>query len=317
MKKTGLKKLTALVLALCICGAMAGCGDSAEKKLEDALESISEKDIDDAAKDLGLDDGGSAKKADSSEAPAEPMEFDPFEYLEITYEGKAPYVRVGKLKVNNPSDKPYKKLSFRVDDSMKDKNLANGDTVKIIAEITEKEGCTPSKTEMEYTVEGADEYLMKLDELPDDVNEKYKKQADDMLTSETSGFNEWVEVKSTDFLGNYLLTIKTDGDYGYGNRLYYIYKVSILSHNKDADGNDKEDSFDYIFAVYIDDTYKLNDGTWVVDASNMKAVENTISKENGISINPDYFKGYENMDSFFSNEIAVHSSDSLYETNIK
>ncbi|MBR1740142.1 MAG: hypothetical protein IJ737_07605 [Ruminococcus sp.] len=307
MKNEFGKRIAAGVMALTMCFAFAGCGSK-------SADDVTDKDIEQAAKELEKEETKpAAPQAEdapvTTEAEPEPVEYDPFDYINIKYDGIAPYGKV-KLSVDNPSDKPYVSLSFEAD---KQTNLNNGDVITVTANIKEKEYYIPTKTTEEFTVEGMDEYLMTLDDLPDDVREKLEQQAEDMLNSEVANWSDEMTLDEYSLLGNYLLTIKTDGDYGSGNRLFFLYDVKA-NVNMD-DSYDYEKNPEYIYPVYIDDVYRLADGTWVFDPSDMTSAGDWISTvEDGIGF-PVYL-GYKDLDAFFSNEIASHTSDSDYMTNI-
>ena len=93
----------------------------------------------------------------------EPEDFNPFDYLTVSYEGEAPH---GYVYLETDSDIPYY-VSFEADQS---DNLSNGDKIKVTVasymdEDLEEEclasGLKLTETEKTYTVEGLESYVQK------------------------------------------------------------------------------------------------------------------------------------------------------------
>ena len=132
----------------------------------------------------------------------EAKEVDPFETVSVTFEGIAPN---GTARVNSNNST----FSYSLD---KSSGLSNDDVVKVsIGDDTSRyisQGMIVNETEREFTVEGLSAYAMKIDDIPQDIQDKMKSQTEDMIKADCSGWNEGNSLKSVDFIGYYFLAPK-------------------------------------------------------------------------------------------------------------
>lgn len=169
-------------------------------------------------------------KSFTVEGLEEAQQFDPFNFVNVTFSGIAPE---GKAVIECSSDIPVK-LDFRAD---KSSGLNNGDTVKITANAYYgndlkaycfENGYIPVSEEKEFTVEGLAGYVQTLDEIPEDAYKKMDYHAQDLLKAYIAKTEDEGYLSEIELLGNYMLTPKDPSIYvSKKNYIYYIYKVSF------------------------------------------------------------------------------------------
>lgn len=247
---------------------------------------------------------------------------DPFESVKLVYTGISPN---GSARIeNSSSDKVIKNLYYGVEPG---NGLKNGDKVVVKVNNAEDDnyyvenyGVILSETEKEYTVEGLDCYAQSSSEIPDEIMDKMKKQAEDCFYSQTTEWVSEIKVSSIDYIGNYFLKPKfADGYNSYNNCIYLVYKVDT-----DYENEFHQENLSFYYYVQFTNIMILADGTCSVDLSSYTAPTNW----NGFS--HDYkwgdnwdekatlnFPGYEDLDSLFNKLITAVVSDYEYEDNVK
>lgn len=235
------KTIGAALLAAVMCASFAGCDNRSEL----------EKELDKAASELNKEfnnnnNGGGNGGNNTSVSKPEPKPLDPFEGVEVTFEGIAPKVDA-KIKGGNSN---VKYTLSKTDE------LKNNDKVTVTAELNaaQKDNYTLTSSSKEFTVSDRPSYIMNLSELSNEEIETLSKKITDMLLDEAVRYGgEGSKVNKVDFLGNINLT-KDNGNY----RLYFVYKENVTFANE---GETK----DYIFAAYFGHLYKEKDGTLTFD----------------------------------------------------
>lgn len=244
-------------------------------------------------------------------------EFNPFDYITVTYEGFAPY---GKLNISKNGENPVYGISYRAD---KADGLSNGDKVIIKAEagsdITEycfDKGYAPSETEREFTVSGLASYATKLELIPAESMTKMDTHAQDVfkagVAKNWSGSGE--SLKNIKLIGNYFLTPKdasiSTNTYNY---IYFIYKIT-------AENAETEENFDYYYYSYYTNIILLDDGTCSFDLNDITVPEGSsffgsVSGE-AFSTGKYYYKGYEDLDSLFNKHVTAKIDKYQYESTV-
>ncbi len=238
----------------------------------------------------------------------EPEDFNPFDYLTVSYEGEAPH---GYVYLETDSDIPYY-VSFEADQS---DNLRNGDKIKVTVssymdEDLEEEclasGLKLTETEKTYTVEGLESYVQKLDEIPEDIMARMTAKAQEKYGQIVAdNWNDPTSYKGITFVGNYLLTPKDTEDYTfYENSLYFVFKIS-------AEANETKEKFDYYWCANFNDLLLKDDGTCEVDMDYFSTTWNTFEKNNL------YYDGYATLDELYANEITEQSDEYNCESNVQ
>lgn len=259
-------------------------------------------------------------KVDSLDAVEE---FDPFENLEVTFSGIAPN---GSAKISG-SIEEVPSLYFKAD---KTSELKNGDIITITLDSYEDDiesycleyGKVPTELEKEVTVEGLSSYVSKIDEIPEDMQEKMKQQAVDSFNANAAGWAEGNSLENAEFIGYYFLSPKEGFYTSYDNLLYCVYKITAnitgcTSENTDEQQTAQEEY--YTFYRYSD-IMILDDGTCSVNLSDGRMTNNRIESNYGAVnfwFSSYYFYGYWDLDSMFNECVTQEISDYNYESTVQ
>ena len=238
-------------------------------------------------------------------------EVDPFEEIEVFFEGKSPN---GTAKMNNNSG-DYS-VYYEMD---KNSGLENGDVVTITAapayginedSYAKQYGKKFSVTEKTYTVEGLASYPKTIDEISEDMYNKMAKQAEDGIKSHCSGWDEGNSLGKLEFLGNYMLSVKDGFSANPSNRIYYVYKATANMtgmYEEDyanGDSSIKTGTDEFYTYVYFYEILNLPDGTTSVDLSRSEMCSNRVDSVYGHSsffgATAYKFNGYKDLDSMFN-----------------
>lgn len=239
------------------------------------------------------------------------QELDPFEDIEIMYEGISSSARatvVKKDSAKHPMD-----FYYQVNPNSE---LKNGDKIivsisgsNVESEAIEK-GYRLTSLEKEFTVNGLSHYAEKLSELPDDAIEEMKKHTEEMIEADRAKENERYQrfgsenlvynIKNKYFLGNYFLYAKSEGSLLDRNYCYFVYKIDMTG---------KED-FSYYYAVGYYGILITEDGFCSYDFDNYKTCGGTVSK--GFVI----FPGQEKLDDVFNACVTQDLDRFTYESTV-
>lgn len=256
------------------------------------------------------------------------QEVDPFEKVEVVFEGKAPN---GRATLNNNSGDNA--LTYTLD---KSDGLSNGDTVTVTVDYTygmddEKYiqlcGKKLLSTETTYTVEGLASYPAAIEEISADMQEKMAKQAEDTIKAHCSGWKEGNSLASLELLGNYYLSVKSGFNSTPGNRIYYVFKVTAnmtgLYEEAYANGDDSihTGTDEYYTYVYFDEIINLPDGTTSVDLSKNQICFNVCNSNYGYAnffgTSHYTFNGYKDLDTMFNDCITANIEKYDYVNTVK
>ena len=187
-----------------------------------------------------------------------------------------------------------------------------------------KKGKIPTVSEKEYTVDGLTSYVMAIDEIPKDMQEKMQSQANDSLQSYSAGWEEDVSMKESEFIGYYLLTAKEGFSANPYNTIYLVYRytASIHAYVRGGSSDEKVDGEEtyYIFYRYSD-IKLLEDGTCSVDLSSGKMCDNSCESNYGYPSGWGFsvfykFKGYPDLDSMFNECVTKNIETYNYENTV-
>lgn len=227
---------------------------------------------------------------------------DLFENIEISYQGIAPDVTAAIVNTGTDS---YVSTSYELD---KRNGLNVGDIITVTATYSKdrllESGYKVESDTKEFEVPNVARYITKISDIPEDIMDKMKKQAEDALQARVaSSWSENVSMNGMNFQGNYLLTLKS-GMVGLGhNVIYLIYKIDV---------DDTENSFSYYTYCRFQDLILLEDGTYSIDLSNysLPYLGESFKKGNY------YYEGYELIDSLFNKCVTANIASYEYETNV-
>lgn len=249
----------------------------------------------------------------------EAQQFDPFDYLQVSYDGISPKASV---RLSADSAIPVGGIPFTAN---RTSNLANGDTIVVIfgkenvEDLCFQKGYIPTQTEKTFTVEGLSEYVQTLDALPEDAYQKMDQHAQDCLTAKyASSSKEVSELKTIELLGNYLLTPKDSSVFTVThNRLYYIYQITAKDTTEGAKDNQ---TFQYYWYASYDDILLLDDGTCSFNLGNAKIPEGAafayVVTGEAFIHGKQAYTGYEDLDSLFNKHIAAAIDKFKYESSL-
>lgn len=160
--------------------------------------------------------------------------FDAFKDLTVTFEGISPN---GKAKYEYTGDQlGYYDFSFS-----KTYGLKNGDKITVTIPSSDMEyyareyGEIPEKTEMEYEVEGLDEYVSEYSKITSEFLTELKGEVEDTIYSYTAkDYDSTSKLSELKYAGYIFKTvIDTDESYNNYNELYIIYSGTVSnSENK-------------------------------------------------------------------------------------
>ena len=270
-------------------------------------------------------------KYEDIEVKAENLEeakiFDPFEGIEVTFEGIAPNGYASME--GNPSEEAAQDLGYQFD---KSDGLSNGDTVTITAynmygaDTTDycisTYGMVPESLTKTYTVSGLDSYVKAISEISDEELERMQNQAENVYRAAAAqSWDESENLKSFTYVGNYLLVNKDTDDYwGSNNMLYLVYKARVEdTYSKDDKTYTKENDIYWYICYY--DLIVDSDGDITVDVTNYGTPNNTVNIDMrevddlwvGIRW---YYDGYETLDKLYKAVVTANLESYDHEDNI-
>ncbi len=268
-------------------------------------------------------------------------EVDLFDGLELKYTGTAPYGEL-QLSMTNKEIDRYG-LRYTAD---KEDGLSNGDTITV--SVTDYNGQNPEKVlqerfsvypaalEKTYTVEGLAKYVESLDEIPDDLMERMKKQAEDTFLAQFAessfyGREDWdgdgdasqyrrSELESFAYVGEYLLTAKAK-EVRPNNKLVLIYKPTVTFDWKYNSLGVGEQLFnhrqEYYWAIAYSDILIDQEGTVVSDVADFEKTGNQFTVNTNCDGRPNvYFSGYQVFDDLRKDYISANLENYEHEDNI-
>lgn len=235
---------------------------------------------------------------------------DLFENIDVAYKGIAPNVTASIVDGNTDS---YVLTTYALD---KSSNLNVGDVVTVTVKYDKQKlleaGYMAESDTKEFQVSGVASYVTELSEIPEDVMGKMKRQMEDALLAHTaSNWSEKESLVGMNFLGNYLLLLKSGMSGSANNMLYLVYKIDV---------NNSEDSFSYYTYCRFNDLILLEDGTCSIDLSSYKMPHGNsalgiVSGEAFVK-GSYYYLGYEQIESLFNNCVTANIENYEYESNI-
>ncbi len=164
---------------------------------------------------------------------------------------------------------------------------------------------------------------MKVDDIPDDMEEKMLKQAEDSIKASCASWHEGCTLKECKFIGYYMLTSKTGFKQNPYNQIYCVYKMTadVNGLKRGGDGKTKETGQDVYYTYYkYSDILILPDGTCSLDLSAGSMSSNQIKSDYGYESWGAVFytyKGYKDLDSMFNACVTKNIGTYDYESTVK
>lgn len=302
--KRKLRTIIAATLAAAMCAAFTGCGKSEIDPLANA--------------------SGTASKATSKvKIDPDKEQISPFDNLQVTFTGVVPNSKVNISGGNGNVEYTANKSS----------GVKNGDEIEVTAKLaypSMEEKYQLVETSKTYTVSGLSAYAMKLAEIPAETMSKMDKQAEDLITANTAGWDAGNTMTSLDKAGYYMLSAKEGFTPSPTNILYCVYKVNAhfdkgctaeeFNEDKNNVENGGNDSF-YIYVSY-EEILLLADGTCSVDLSSGSLCSNRVNTLIGKGgffgdFQTWQVQGYRDADSMFNAVVAKQVANYDYENTVK
>ena len=239
--------------------------------------------------------------------------FDAFENISIETSGYAPN-GTARINIANTEDGIEKSLSYTLD---KSSGLSNGDKVTVTISCIGNDvnsycartyGKVPETLEKTYEVNDLAAYVTSVEEIPDDMMEKMKKEVQDRIEADiASSLPEEVTMKSCEYQGVYFLKLKNSEDNLFmdQNMIEFVYKVTT-DENFEERGARSE--YTYYSCGRFSNLLKLKDNTVSVDLSGMTGSANIIIRTLE-DITPHYslfYSGYEDLDTLFQKRVTAN-----------
>ena len=242
--------------------------------------------------------------------------FDPFDYMEVSYSGIAPY---GTISISSAST-PIGTVNYSASSSS---GLRNGDVITVTAYnstdgdleyLADDCGYQLTGDTIDFTLDGFDEYLSSISDIPDDTVAMLEEQAiNTFYAEEYCNWDVGSVVNSISLDGMYLLTMRENSNaYDSYNKLFVILAVNS--------SNSTVSDVEYYYYVGYSNIVLLNDGTVSLNVSNYQVpygdwffgdlYGNAFVVEN----DDHYYVGYQNLDDFYAHEIQNNLVNYTYET---
>lgn len=280
--------------------------------------------------DYALETYGYKLKYEDVEYTVEGLEeaatFDPFDGIEVTFEGIAPN---GSADVNGEAkNKVAQDFRYDID---KYNGLSNGDTVTLTVSMYYDDpveycinnyGLIPSPLEKTYTVEGLDSYIRSLSDVSEDSLKEMQSQAEDIYNANVAqNWGDGETLKSLTYIGSYLLTNKNPDDYwGSDNALYLVYRAQVNNYYSNDGDTYNEINNIYWYTMYTN--LLVNpDGVTTVDVSSYHNPSDRVTIDTGISsgwwsTKSWYYYGYSTLDELYKSVVASNADSYNHEENI-
>ena len=246
----------------------------------------------------------------------EKPKIDPFDYMEVSYSGIAPN---GTISISSAST-PIGTVNYSASSSY---GLRNGDVITVTAYnstngdleyLADDCGYQLTGDTIEFTLDGFDEYLSSISDIPDDTVAMLEEQAiNTFYAEEYCNWDVGSVVNSISLDGMYLLTMRENSNaYDSYNKLFVILAVNS--------SNSTVSDVEYYYYVGYSNIVLLNDGTVSLNVSNYQVpygdwffgdlYGNAFVVEN----DDHYYVGYQNLDDFYAHEIQNNLVNYTYET---
>ena len=254
------------------------------------------------------------------EGLVEPIEFDPFEHVEISCSGVSPE---GSLSIVQ-TDKSEPSIWYYFEN---DNELSQGDEVLITALPNDyssdlvaycaKLGYKPTRTELLYTIDGMDDYLSNVSQIAEEeavrLDEAVRLFTDAEIAGGIMTFPRSTWFKSMDPVGFICLTVKDpSGLYG-GMFEPYSYLYMLYSVHLENEG----DVLDYYFCYYYRDIIVKPDGSLQFNTDKVRQ-DNTSFRCGKYAFNTGSLNGfgYTTIEDFYQGKILPKMDEYAMTTNI-
>ncbi len=251
----------------------------------------------------------SLSKTFQVEGLGEIQEFDPFDYVVISYEGISPLVSASASFAEDAPDYVY---AYWFEESYFS-NLADGQEfeVKLSTGYSQEDleitygvrAKDPDNLTKTYTVSGVEAYVSGIKQVSDEALKAMRDAAKVVLEEQLSSLPDGMELSKSKYQGMYMLLPKNkDQIYNQYNYIYMVYKNTIKN------GSDKAEYYTY---VAFDNMTIDGDGKCTIDTSRYYTSNSTVSFS-GTTL-----YGYDSLESFKTNCVDYNEEYYVYETDME
>lgn len=248
-------------------------------------------------------------------------DFDPFEYLKVTFTGISPD---GSVTLENTGSSPIHDLRFYVSSDNEGQYLKNGDTITVTAvygyggdlnQACIEAGFRLKSNKKDYAVQGLEEYATSLNQISDKMFEELKKQGEDVFKAKTS-WGKTEKILAVDCVGSYFIALKegTRSSYGQNNNyIYIVYKISVK--------NSKETLSYYYYVRFTDIVVKPDGTNEIYDINNVDVPEGMkvfgVVTGDVVEGKGGYYVGYKTIEELYNTKVRPMSQYYKCEDNIQ
>lgn len=241
--------------------------------------------------------------------------FDPFEGLEVTFEG---IETEGRATLNGqPTAREAQDLNYDFD---KRSDLSNGDTVTVsvstyngdvIDYCIDKYDKIPSPMEKTFTVAGLQHYVSGAGDISDEARKSMENRGQEIYYSSMKTWSNEEKLEGFTYLGNYLLKRKEGSSGTYKNVYYAVYKATIHdTYSNSTEIYDKPVDI-YWYICFYDLTADEN-GNTTVDLMDYDVPGARVQVDSGVgywfSTRSWYYDGFQNLDEL-NDEVVTYNLD--------
>ena len=241
--------------------------------------------------------------------------FDPFEGLEVTFEG---IETEGRATLNGqPTAREAQDLNYDFD---KRSDLSNGDTVTVsvstyngdvIDYCIDKYDKIPSPMEKTFTVAGLQHYVSGAGDISDDARKSMENRGQEIYYSSMKTWSNEEKLEGFTYLGNYLLKRKEGSSGTYKNVYYAVYKATI--HDTYSNSTEIYDKpVDIYWYIRFYDLTADENGNTTVDLMDYDVPGARVQVDSGVgywfSTRSWYYDGFQNLDEL-NDEVVTYNLD--------
>ena len=241
--------------------------------------------------------------------------FDPFEGLEVTFEG---IETEGRATLNGqPTAREAQDLNYDFD---KSSDLSNGDTVTVsvstyngdvIDYCIDKYDKIPSPMEKTFTVAGLQHYASGAGDISDEARKSMENRGQEIYYSSMKTWSNEEKLEGFTYLGNYLLKRKEGSSGTYKNVYYAVYKATI--HDTYSNSTEIYDKpVDIYWYIRFYDLTADENGNTTVDLMDYDVPGTQVQVDSGVgywfSTRSWYYDGFQNLDEL-NDEVVTYNLD--------
>ena len=223
----------------------------------------------------------------------EVKEVDPFEYVDVTFNGTAPTVEATYSAKQVPD---LGTLDYEFDIK---EGLSNGDVVTLSCVSNEEnivgKGYKLASTTKTYTVENMAEYVTDPATISGDYLTKLQDIAIEMVNEDVEGLGEFeFETSTPTYEGLVVSSPKTFSTYGEKNQVFLIYSATV------AGGKEDFEEMTFYFPIKFNDVEIMADGTMSYSSYDKAYYLSNILYANNSRV----FPGYDDATLMYSEKIS-------------